>query len=608
MKKLLLLAGISFWLCPFAITAQEIVTLYEAQFYDAAVPDSNQVANAGIVDINSDLIVRIDKMEVMRRMGELFPVQKNIWANIDELTALLRNQNEILQLFNQSLEETDDAPNFDLYSQLAFLQLQFLEDIQQSPFLLNLNTEAEDAYLKKYGRFPAASDPPQELFILQYFAEKSKEYAEAAAAKAEETFTNSDVRFLMAGFLISNNDQRPIHLNKRVDTYEPEAYVVPRWVYTLSEGDLEELQAAADVAESLQNTSQISLEQIIQLIQNTIASDDCLATLQEEFDKLQDRIPAISQNAQQQIENLVEDTYSQLERALLSLKALQGENEELSSMELLSAFNQNVSNCRDNLVPFGQSFTTNFQSRLETIADSVMNQLEIDNLLSAHAACLDAIQADLELLDQLGGVLGGVIAPSAESAQATLEITDNIRRLRPNEIPEQFTLRLSRTGRRANGDQIEILALAEVPGAEDPLLLETRFFTMQQIEIYSEAKVMVTLANPFAGNGNIDLESEFQFAPSYSVLFRWGSRKSKAWNNFWNVGIGLNFAAPDFDTDGIPEFGAGLVVTSFKDFVSTGLSYNFGVGAPYYFVGFRVPFTSTVLPVLNSVDVESGGY
>jgi len=610
MKKIVLLVSVTLGLCPLTTFSQNIIQLYESQFYDPAVPDSNQVANSGIVDINSDLIVRIDKTEVMRRMNELFPTPKNTWSNVDELTALLRNQNETLQLFNQSLENPSDAPNYDLYGQLALLQVQFLDEVMDSPFLLELYNEAEAAYRQKL-QLGTIADPlemPEELFILQYFAEKSKEYAEAAAAEAENVFEASDIRFLMAGFLISDNDQRPIHLNKRVDTYEPEAYVVPRWVYSLSENDLDELEAAAAMAETLEQTTEVTQQKVIELVRATFASDDCLNAIKVEFDNLRQRLPNIAEDAQRQLNDLLLDPYRHLEQTLIHIRSITAESQTPSSVELLAGFSQSIELCVRELEAYSVSYTENFESRLQDIADSVRTQLQIDLLLTLNEDCQNAIQSDLEKLDRLGNFLNGIVTPTQQGAQATLEITESVRRLRPNEIPEQFTLRLRRTGKRANGDQIEILALAEVPNADEPLPLETRYFTMQQIDIYSEAKVMVTLANPISGNSKIDLESEFQFAPSYSVLFRWGSRKSRAWNNFWNVGIGLNFAAPDFDTDGIPEFGAGLVVTSFKDFVSTGISYNFGVGAPYYFVGFRVPFTSTVLPVLNSVNVESGGY
>jgi len=611
MKKLLFIIGIGFWINPMISFSQELIQLYEAQFFDPATPDTNQIKNAGIVDINSDIIVRIDKTEVMRRIGEFLPKPQNTWANVEKLTTLLRNQNEILQLFNQSLQNVDDAPNYDMYSQLAELQVQFLDAVSEDDFLLNLYGEAEAAYSKELRR-GTISDPlsfPQELYILQYFAEQCEEYATAAAAEAETIFEASDIRFLMAGFLISNDfEERPIHLNKRLDSFEPEPYVVPRWVYTLSEGDIAELEQAADLAEALNETTEVSQQEIIDLVRAAVASDNCLNSIKIEFDNLRLRLPDIAGSAQRQLRELLIEPYLHLEQAITHIRSLTVENENLTSVELLTGFNQNIGNCVTELEAYILSYSENFEGRLQEISDSILVQVEVDQLITVHESCVDAIQSDLDKLNQLGNFLGGVIAPTQQGAQATMEISDKVRRLRPNEIPEQFTLRLSRTGRRTNGDQIEIRALAEVPSAFEPLPLETRYFTMQQIDLYSEAKVMVTLANPISGDSSIDLESEFQFAPSYSVLFRWGSRKSRAWNNFWNVGIGINFAAPDFDTDGIPEFGAGLVVTSFKDFVSTGISYNFGVGAPYYFVGFRVPFTSTVLPVLNSVDVESGGY
>jgi hypothetical protein len=94
---------------------------------------------------------------------------------------------------------------------------------------------------------------------------------------------------------------------------------------------------------------------------------------------------------------------------------------------------------------------------------------------------------------------------------------------------------------------------------------------------------------------------KFLFAPAYSVLFRWGSRKSKFYNDFVNVGVGLNFSAPDFNFDGVPEFAVAGAVSAFKDYLEIGYGYNFGHDGWFWFLGFRIPFASASLPVLNSV-------
>lgn len=608
MKTVILSTLLVFALLPFVTNAQHIISIFEP--LKPAVTDSlrSPVRNAGIVDINSDLIIRIDRTELTRQIGRYLPGQQETWANLQELTAILRNQTQILTLFNKSLQQNGNTPDFALYDQLAQLQISFLDQIVGNDFLLQCYSEAEETYRMQLstGSF-RAEQLPEELFILQYFARKAQTLAEEANKEATEIFQSSDIQFLLAGYLLSKDGQRPIHVSKRVDTYEPEAYVVPRWVYTLSQENMEELTQAVAVAKTLEDAIQENKLEMKKVLQQVLRSTECLPQLKVAFNSARQQFPTLKTEIRQEVQDLIFEPYFHLEQSLQDVQALRGSEVGVPSFELLTGFGRNVQQTINSLEAFVQSYRTGFKSKLATIPDSVLHRLDLDDLSAMYHTCSQTVEKDIVNLRQIGQFFNSVLAPSEESAKMTTQISRKIRHLRPNEIPEQFTFRLSQTGRRANGDQIELVAFAKLPDAEEPLLLETRHFRLQQISLYSEAKVMVTLANPI-GSDNINLKSEFQFAPSYSVLFRWGSRSSPMWNDFWNIGIGLNFAAPDFDLDGIPEFGAGLVVSTVKDFVSGGISYNFGVGSPYYFVGFRVPFTSTTLPILNSVEVESARY
>ena len=98
----------------------------------------------------------------------------------------------------------------------------------------------------------------------------------------------------------------------------------------------------------------------------------------------------------------------------------------------------------------------------------------------------------------------------------------------------------------------------------------------------------------------------FQFAPSYSVLFKFGSRTSKAINEIWQPSIGVNFGALDFNTDAVPEFSTALEFTFLKDYFSFGYGYNFGADADYFMVGFRIPVGTLPLPMFNNIESTEG--
>ena len=99
------------------------------------------------------------------------------------------------------------------------------------------------------------------------------------------------------------------------------------------------------------------------------------------------------------------------------------------------------------------------------------------------------------------------------------------------------------------------------------------------------------------------LENKFQFTPSGSLLFKFGSRKSRTWN-YLEPGIGFNISTPDFDLDGTPEIGLGGVLTVLKDVLSIGVSYNTKTDNPYWFFGLSLPFSIPGVPI-NSVQTNA---
>lgn len=125
-----------------------------------------------------------------------------------------------------------------------------------------------------------------------------------------------------------------------------------------------------------------------------------------------------------------------------------------------------------------------------------------------------------------------------------------------------------------------------------------RYVTITRIAAHFRMSGSLVLANPYnrESNSAITLSNQFQFAPTYGVMMKWGSRKSKFYNEVVSLGVGLSFSSPDFNLDGTPEFGTGIMMTAFRDIMSVGWGWNFGVDAPYGFVGFNIPFTIGGLP------------
>jgi len=61
------------------------------------------------------------------------------------------------------------------------------------------------------------------------------------------------------------------------------------------------------------------------------------------------------------------------------------------------------------------------------------------------------------------------------------------------------------------------------------------------------------------------------------------------YNNYLTPGLGLGYVFPDADLNGRTEFGAGIIGTLFRDFISFGWGWNFTIGRPYFFLGLTYP-------------------
>ena len=223
--------------------------------------------------------------------------------------------------------------------------------------------------------------------------------------------------------------------------------------------------------------------------------------------------------------------------------------------------------------------------------------------------CLGNITADFQEAVKAGGML----FKQHKNYIAHKDIGKEVLRFSISDVPETGFLDLRETGQRSAGDEIQIEVVMFNPKNDEsgdtkdasfskPLILEKTNLKMEKVGIHSEVAVGVIFADPFSDDINIiDPGRKHFFTPSVSFLLKFGSRKSNFYNNFVDMGVGINFASPDFDTDGTPEFGTGLIVTALKDILSSGINYNVSNNTFYWFFGVNLPFTVPGFPV-NSIQ------
>ena len=215
-----------------------------------------------------------------------------------------------------------------------------------------------------------------------------------------------------------------------------------------------------------------------------------------------------------------------------------------------------------------------------------------------QAAIMAAIGSSAAALGEAAGEVGARLEALAEvyrSLTATsslnlvaLQFGEEVLAIDIADVPAGTQLDLRYTGPRKPGDQVAFV-MRGGPADEDPSShaeLDSRQFSMFRILGNVSPSVSLAFANP---SGATALQTDFQAAPTYNLLYRWGDRDSAFFNRFLTPGVGLAFSALDFDGDDNLELGVGATAAVFQDWVQVGYGYNVGTDDEYWFFGFSLP-------------------
>lgn len=571
-----------------------VLSLYEESKYDPGKPAGHVLGNNAIVEINGNLIARFDKNAIRERMMAYADVDSADMRLITKYKIILETKIALLEQLERGRAANQGKADFKALNELSKAMSNFLEVVISEPVLL----EEADKAIKEYRQLRARGQINSALYTEDYYL---VEYlSRAAAASLQRIEQAGSVKFMLTGTLIPENGKsRAVHIGGDFDDYPEEIYVAPRWVFSLSEEQKKELQAVSVLANRFELLRGKNITQIKDAFYQATSSRICLEGIKIQFANLQANLKALNDTVSNKAMAAFKPLQDQLIRVENAyIKVPEGAQQISGSADLLG-FASDLSSARRE----SEQFFTTLPARFDSLVKSIGNAPQIKAVLLLKDSCQLFFKSDYARYDTLYQALKSLFVGSEADKNLQQVIGDKVRQLSIGQIPEETSIDLIQIGRRGNGDRLQIQAFVQMDGAptsNKPARIYYNQLYLQQIALYSEVKVNMILANP---EPDLALQRrEYTFAPSYSVLFRWGSRKSRFYNEFINVGIGANFSAPDFNLDGTPEFGAALTVSTLKDFLSVGYGYNFGVDAPFLFIGFRLPFASAALPIFNNIE------
>ncbi len=527
-----------------------------------------------IVDINSQLEIRPDLAAIQAvgqaRYPQLF-VSKLLQDKVVRINDALSNQQRIVELTKQWTEGLNVQR--DLLDQVET----FLQKIVADPALSTDFNRYTEEY---FDRFIDDPNPPDRfIYSLQRFNAQLNEIS----GELQKVKQNSQIQFSVVAFRRDASGGSRIHIENFDEFANGEYFPVNRWVTTLSRNDRDQLENCRQLAQGLNESSRRTLNAYKEKLLESFPSIDCVQRIRPE------------------LETAIQSLSGDLKASMQKFK--DGQTEQI--VPLFTSLRQELRNWPPTESPDWKNRLNTMFIKLDTISRRFTAAVGDSTVLKANPhllevnSCLKRTLRDLQriqfLVEKFPYDYLRKVSLSCE------DLAEEIKAFDLGSIPPVGTIDLEYTGQRKPGDEILIKAVFRLP--EDSTdqrstghTIEVHRLKMMLVGAHSITKVGLIMANPYTLDAPPGTP-QFRFAPSAALLLKFGSRKSHFYNNFLDLGIGLNTAAPDFDLDGSPEFSAGITGTIFRDILSFGWDWNFGLDRPNYFIGIHLPFNLPGVPV-----------
>ncbi|MBC7892478.1 MAG: hypothetical protein H7Y12_09715 [Sphingobacteriaceae bacterium] len=554
-----------------------------------------------IADINSQLSLVLQKDSLLTQLGKRFgPATTPLASRFETVQLSLEKRSESLLLLKNTLAQFSDTlrPGTRAFDD-------YLENLNRAtaPARELLNDSLVEA---RFNALDNGNIAPGTDALALY-----TDVFNAAAGVVQETrdqltqlLRERGTAVRMGAWLVTQQGQTPIHLPGFDDFEEGERFVVSRFVL-LTDEEKTRFQAFDSLSRQIERNGfsirQASQAQLAVVLEQLRQSPSFLA-----FRELRDTTRVT-------LERLRTDAASPVGRLLTQIQT--SARGKISAIEnLIARYRRPATPTRPPLNPkqvltdvdsLG-SLLTGFLKReipqwqaqiaaLPAAARQALRPVEV-----GFTKVKNSVEGDLtQLKNQVAAVgtqLNTLLRGASFDAQA-LQFGTQVRRFALDSLPGSTAFSLLTTGRRSEGDYVLVKVQAETASAR-PIDLAAEQIHLFKVVPHVETVAGIIFAAPYHPN-QTQLTRRFQTMPSYSVLVRGlidrnRRRKSIAYHNLMDVGIGLNAASLDFNKDDVPELGLGLVVSVFRDYIQAGTGYNIHNDNPYWFFGIRLP-----LPFLN---------
>lgn len=578
----------------------QVLSISEADRTGKVIPIDLTKQNTAIIDINNSLLIKIAREEIKESVIKFFkPNMKKQTSEIKKITEILGKQNQMLDI----LASTEGS-----YEQ----RKKNLSFFSQNMYDLIDSLKKEAALRKKLNEILGSDDNEYKQYSMIF--ELARQKINTFNSEFDKLLNDEKVYFRLGGWLrYQNGEETPIHI-PQFDTYENgKFYEVPRFVMPTTKELEDQYSAAAKAAEEYNAKGQTSFDvlksRLSNLEESFLKSLDCAKSNIERNVKIVSSVKGLNDRA----DNLVKSSKGVVNKIDELYKIIDGINAAQTSFNTaVASFNTAVGIIKSikvdvsGIIDEFNKAKKQFGEGMKLVQTDSLKKMFIEAITETEKCltqfnekCKASLDTDFKEIQYWLGL------SVPEQSKINSELTEKVKSFLLEDIPESTEVDLRNTGQRSAGDEIHLKAFIEQKADKDeksvPRELEHRSFTMFQIGLHTQLTACVVFLDP-TNNSKTKLVRQFQAAPSYSLLFKFGFRKSYVLNKFWDFGFGINISAPDFNLDSDPEIGLGVVATAVKDYFQIGAGRNMGVDTWYWFFGLKLPVGAITLTNDNNSD------
>jgi hypothetical protein len=594
------------------VISQDILTVIEkdrdGRYLDKHDSVKGNYINNRIADINSVLEIKIDHSALAGRLSNLYQkrLPDELSRKISALLAALKTRNQSLTRINEIINRYD----YNLFKSDLVAYDQYISDLQQSAAVIYEIKQIDPRIKKEAIKY----EDPDDMFNAVYYAAET--ILGEMTNEIEDFAEEEGVRIQIGGWLVTKNENIPIHLEGFDDIAPQSPYEVERWQFIPTQDQLKELEDIQELAKKNRDLGTSILK--------TIAQNQLLALKafgKSRLDQMSEKLETEFQRVKSELGQAIDPELAQALDSIGSLKTdlskfIRGLDERLDYYRNITVVNPYEIN----------SFISHAMADLSfiTAGDGLKLKVKIESTGKQLARLDQAMLGTIASLDELVNGLKEEYIAGFKSMEAiaknkaeeflvgraldikALEFGNDVYKLTLANLPESTELDLINTGVRNDGDRLALKMAVSDKSSSKPVILDTREIYLFRVLPHVISTVGVVFADPLA---NTAIKTQFQMAPSYNILFKGigdqkARRRSVIYNRLFDWGFGLHLAAPDFDKDDVPELTAGVVVSCLHDYLQSGFAFNLFTGDPYWFFGLRFPIPTFSMGAASKVQVE----